>query len=112
MDVDEMEFASPKRRKLKETSPDDDRMINLRAPIDYPQYTLATRTEIPVIEASSVKSSEIIMFGHSEQDKAERAALALKKAAKDKVEIAQDNALRELAKQEDEDAKAAAKMQE
>ena len=109
MDIDEMAFASPKRRKLREVPDDEDRMIDIRGPILQQR---AADVEIPVIEASAVKNTEIVMFGHSEEDKAQLAALALKKSTKDKLDLAQDNAQRELAKKEETEAVEANKMQE
>lgn len=104
MDTDmEHEFASPKRRKLREPE-DEHKMIDIRGPKEL-RYQLAAHTEIPEITAESVKSSEILQFGHSEEEKAQVAALSMKKAARDKIELAQDIAERELAKQDREDAK-------
>jgi hypothetical protein len=108
MDMDmEHEFASPKRRKLREVE-DDDRMIDIRGP----GVQRAADVEIPVIEASSVTTSRILQFGHSEEDKAELAALSMKKAKRDKIELAHDVAERELHKQEEAEQKEANKMQE
>lgn len=97
MDVDmEREFASPKRRKLFEPE-DDNKMIDIRGPPQMHQR--AADVEIPVIDPASVVSTQILQFGHSEEDKAQVAELAMKKSTRNKLELAQDAAERELQKQ-------------
>lgn len=104
----EYEFSSPKRRKLIE--PDDNAMPGLK--MHRFRAPLASETEIPTIEASSVVSSEIVQFGHTDEEKAQRAALAMKKAHRDKIEIAAIATENELIKQDEAATKAANKMQE
>jgi len=79
-------------------------MIDIRGPPAL-RYQLASHTEVPVMSSESVKSTEILQFGHSEEDKAQVAALSMKKAARDKIELAHDLAERELHKQDMQEAK-------
>ena len=101
----EYEFASPKRRKLVEDDSTDSAMQGVRKHAFRP---LASGTEIPVISAESVTPARILQFGHSEEDRAQVAALSMKKAHRDKLEIANHVA----EKAEEEKDIAAAKMEE
>lgn len=100
----EYEFASPKRRKLVEEDPAAATMQGVRKHAFRPM-TAAT-TEVPVMaEATPMR---ILQFGHSEEDRAKVAELSMKKARRDKIELA----AHVVEQQEEAKDVAAAKMQE
>lgn len=102
----EYEFASPKRRKLVEEEPSEHSMQGVKKHAFRPIN--AASTEIPTISAESVTPMRILQFGHSEEDRAQVAQLSMKKAHRDKIEIA----AHVIEKQEEEKDLTAAKMQE